>query len=328
MAVGGVAATGLSARAVAEGIGGKTRFDDGGYELPGRTGLMDDLERFLLRRELGLVWMREWRVSSSRREKRLLHPGNRHKCGFSPVWVLMWRVWCSSRWKALSHMGHLYGLVAGSFLLGSCFVDIMAAGSEGLGSGENGDGRYGIGWTWGGVHKSKGRAGGLEGRAVKKKKQEERKVQGREKKVGLVHEKSTRWTRTKKIWGKTREKKSSPGNPPACIERALEEKRRKRCLPSCRHTLPLRTNSALIAVNCNVRTQCCLCWNNHTISVSPAQGKVWGESVTTTCGEVLHHEIDIFRDCFISGCCAKSPVLGGHPRYIPPQKCGLSVYVG
>ena len=61
----------------------------------------------LLRREFGLEWMREWRVSSSERLKRLEQPWNEQACGFSPVWVRMWRVWCSRRWKALSHSGHL-----------------------------------------------------------------------------------------------------------------------------------------------------------------------------------------------------------------------------
>lgn len=46
----------------------------------------------LLRREWGLVWIRECRVSSSEREKRFVHPGKVHACGFSPVWVLMCRV--------------------------------------------------------------------------------------------------------------------------------------------------------------------------------------------------------------------------------------------
>jgi len=83
------------------------------------------LDKFLLRREFGLVWMRECLVSSSDREKRLLQPGNEHECGFSPVCVRMWRVWCSSRWKALSHMGHLYGLEAESLRLASGLADIM-----------------------------------------------------------------------------------------------------------------------------------------------------------------------------------------------------------
>lgn len=49
-------------------------------------------DKFLFRREFGLVCILRWRVSSSSREKRLLHPGKEHKWGFSPVWVLMWRV--------------------------------------------------------------------------------------------------------------------------------------------------------------------------------------------------------------------------------------------
>ena len=61
----------------------------------------------LLRREFGLGWMREWRVSSSERLKRLVQPWKEQACGFSPVWVRIWRVWCSRRWKALSHSGHL-----------------------------------------------------------------------------------------------------------------------------------------------------------------------------------------------------------------------------
>lgn len=84
-----------------------------------------DLDKFLFRRLLGLVWMREWRVSSSRREKRLLQPGKEQEWGFSPVWVRICRVWCSKRWKALSHMGHLYGLEVKSLRFESGFVVIM-----------------------------------------------------------------------------------------------------------------------------------------------------------------------------------------------------------
>ena len=40
---------------------------------------------FLL--ELGLLWIRECRVSSSDRLKRLVHPGKWQACGFSPVCV-------------------------------------------------------------------------------------------------------------------------------------------------------------------------------------------------------------------------------------------------
>ena len=39
----------------------------------------------LLRREFGFVWILECLVSSSEREKRFVHPGNVHACGFSPV---------------------------------------------------------------------------------------------------------------------------------------------------------------------------------------------------------------------------------------------------
>lgn len=61
----------------------------------------------LPRRELGLLCIREWRVSSSERLKRFEHPGKVQAWGFSPVWVRIWRVWCSRRWKAFSQRGHL-----------------------------------------------------------------------------------------------------------------------------------------------------------------------------------------------------------------------------
>jgi hypothetical protein len=41
------------------------------------------------RLELGLLCILECRVNSSDRENFLLHPGNWHACGFSPVCVLI-----------------------------------------------------------------------------------------------------------------------------------------------------------------------------------------------------------------------------------------------
>lgn len=41
--------------------------------------------------------MREWRVSSSEREKRFSQAGKVQTNGFSPVWVRMWRVWDGQR---------------------------------------------------------------------------------------------------------------------------------------------------------------------------------------------------------------------------------------
>lgn len=67
--------------------------DDDGGEVAEEDGLADSgwsfLERFLLRLELGLVWIREWRVNSSDRLNFLKHPGNEQEWGFSPVWVRM-----------------------------------------------------------------------------------------------------------------------------------------------------------------------------------------------------------------------------------------------
>lgn len=42
---------------------------------------------------VSLLWMREWRVSSSEREKRFSQPGKVQRKGFSPVCVRMCRVW-------------------------------------------------------------------------------------------------------------------------------------------------------------------------------------------------------------------------------------------
>lgn len=45
-----------------------------------------------------LLWIREWRVSSSEREKRFSQPGKAQTKGFSPVCVRMWRVWEKVEW--------------------------------------------------------------------------------------------------------------------------------------------------------------------------------------------------------------------------------------
>ena len=57
-----------------------------------RTAKSFDLDLVRPSSCLSLLWILEWRVSSSEREKRFSQPGKVQANGFSPVCVRMWRV--------------------------------------------------------------------------------------------------------------------------------------------------------------------------------------------------------------------------------------------